>query len=550
MITVPCAASSSCAAGDEPECRRAGAAPPGRPRRARAAAARPRRAAPTAAAASRSTIDGEAAEPVRRVRSSSSRPRFASRASTAEARQASAAAIARSAPGSTSSAESASVSPAAASALAAGGIPSRSAIALLERLQPLPGRARPLGDVVALGRRRPGRGGRLVGALPRARPASSPPRRAIARASSSSPVSVSTSAAADSCRRPSRSRAAPSATSRRLAPSWPPVASGERRLDAAALGAQLGEPRLGVAPRAGARRPRRAHAQGAPARPPARGPRPRRARSCRGSPGRLLEDAHGLVAAIGRGALGLGEIAPQALLELGRRLAAQHEPLARLPGGGRGRRAPPRARRPRPTARPRPAGAPRAARSASPGRCGARSRRRRGAPRRRPGARPRRRGRAARSAPAGAAISTASFSARSAAVAWSASGRSRLRTSSSTSFARSTWIATRASLSSARCLRRLNLPSPAASSTRWRRSSGFEASTASTLPCETIECIEPPRPTSASSSTRSVRRTAALLTRYWPSPPRTSRRVIAISLKSTSSPKPPSSLSKTSSTSQ
>ena len=149
-----------------------------------------------------------------------------------------------------------------------------------------------------------------------------------------------------------------------------------------------------------------------------------------------------------------------------------------------------------------------------------------------------------------AAISTASFSARSAAVAWSASGRSRFRTSSSTSLARSTCVATRASLSSARCLRRLNLPSPAASSTRWRRSSGFEASTASTLPWETIECIDPPSPTSASSSTRSVRRTAALLTRYWPSPPRTSRRVIAISLKSTSSPKPPSSLSKTSSTSQ
>ena len=38
---------------------------------------------------------------------------------------------------------------------------------------------------------------------------------------------------------------------------------------------------------------------------------------------------HGLVAAVGGGALGLGEIAAQALLELGRRLAAQHEPLAR-----------------------------------------------------------------------------------------------------------------------------------------------------------------------------------------------------------------------------
>jgi hypothetical protein len=38
--------------------------------------------------------------------------------------------------------------------------------------------------------------------------------------------------------------------------------------------------------------------------------------------------------------------------------------------------------------------------------------------------------------------------------------------------ARSTWIATRFSFSSARCLRRLNLPSPAASSTSSRRSSG------------------------------------------------------------------------------
>ena len=48
------------------------------------------------------------------------------------------------------------------------------------------------------------------------------------------------------------------------------------------------------------------------------------------------------------------------------------------------------------------------------------------------------------------AISIASLSARSAAVAWSARGRRRFRTSSSTSFARSTCTATRASLSSAR----------------------------------------------------------------------------------------------------
>ncbi len=143
----------------------------------------------------------------------------------------------------------------------------------------------------------------------------------------------------------------------------------------------------------------------------------------------------------------------------------------------------------------------------------------------------------------------ASFSARSAAVAWSASGRRRFRTSASTSRARSTWIPTRFSFSSARCWRRLNLPRPAASSTSSRRSSGFEASTASTLPWLTIECIEPPSPTSASSSTRSVRRTCALLTRYWPSPPRWSRRAIETSEKS-SSPNPPLSLSKTSSTSQ
>ena len=39
-----------------------------------------------------------------------------------------------------------------------------------------------------------------------------------------------------------------------------------------------------------------------------------------------------------------------------------------------------------------------------------------------------------------------------------------------------------------------------------------------------IECIPWPSPRSASSSTRSSRRTAVLLTRYWPSPPRWSRR--------------------------
>ena len=109
--------------------------------------------------------------------------------------------------------------------------------------------------------------------------------------------------------------------------------------------------------------------------------------------------------------------------------------------------------------------------------------------------------------------------------------------------------ATRASFSSARCRRRLKRPSPAASSTSSRRSSGLEARIASTLPWQMIECIAAPRPTSASSSTRSVRRTCALLTRYWPSPPRWRRRTIETSEKS-SGGQAPSSLSKSSSTSQ
>ena len=53
------------------------------------------------------------------------------------------------------------------------------------------------------------------------------------------------------------------------------------------------------------------------------------ARRRRRRAGSILEDAHGLVTAVGSGALGLGEIASQPLLQLGGRLAAQHEPLAR-----------------------------------------------------------------------------------------------------------------------------------------------------------------------------------------------------------------------------
>ena len=147
------------------------------------------------------------------------------------------------------------------------------------------------------------------------------------------------------------------------------------------------------------------------------------------------------------------------------------------------------------------------------------------------------------------ASSSPSFAARSAAVACSASGRRRLRTSSSTSRARSTCVATRASFSSARWRRRLKRPRPAASSTSSRRSDGFAPSTDSTLPCEITERSPPPSPTSESSSTRSIRRTAARLTRYCPSPPRCSRRATETS-ENGSSGQAPSSLSKRSSTSQ
>ena len=147
------------------------------------------------------------------------------------------------------------------------------------------------------------------------------------------------------------------------------------------------------------------------------------------------------------------------------------------------------------------------------------------------------------------ATSSASFAARSAAVAWSASGRRRFLTSSSRSRARSTWIATRASFSSARCRRSLKRPRPAASSTSERRSAGFAPSTVSTLPCEMIDRRPPPRPTSESSSIRSRRRTAARFTRYCPSPPRCSLRASDTSANGRSG-QAPSSLSKISSTSQ
>jgi hypothetical protein len=146
------------------------------------------------------------------------------------------------------------------------------------------------------------------------------------------------------------------------------------------------------------------------------------------------------------------------------------------------------------------------------------------------------------------ATSPRNFSARSAAVACNASGRSRFLTSSSRSRARSTCTETRDSLSSARCRRALKRPSPAASSISERRSSGFEARIASTFPWPMIECMPWPRPRSARISIRSRRRTAVRLSRYCPSPPRCRRR--ATESSEYSSGPVPSWLSKRSSTSQ
>ena len=146
-------------------------------------------------------------------------------------------------------------------------------------------------------------------------------------------------------------------------------------------------------------------------------------------------------------------------------------------------------------------------------------------------------------------ISSPSFSARSAALAWSARGRRRFCTSRSRSRARSTCCATRASFSSARWRRRLNRPRPAASSTSARRSAGEDDRIASTFPCPTTAPAPGPSPTSASSSTTSARRTVAPLTRYCPSPPRWRRRAIETSSKSIPGSAPATS-SKRSSTSQ
>ena len=135
----------------------------------------------------------------------------------------------------------------------------------------------------------------------------------------------------------------------------------------------------------------------------------------------------------------------------------------------------------------------------------------------------------------------------SAASAWRFSGRSRVRASRSTSSARSRLSCVRSSLSCARRRRLRCLPRPAASSISIRRSRGLDVTIASTRPWETTECISLPRPVSDSSSSTSVSRQRAPLTRYSPSPARLSRRTIEISPAGRSTAPP--ALSSTTSTS-
>ena len=68
------------------------------------------------------------------------------------------------------------------------------------------------------------------------------------------------------------------------------------------------------------------------------------------------------------------------------------------------------------------------------------------------------------------------------------------------------------------------LPSPAASSTSNRRSRGLEWTISSTRPWLITECISRPRFASASASITSTSRPRAPLSRYSPSPLRSSRR--------------------------
>ena len=114
----------------------------------------------------------------------------------------------------------------------------------------------------------------------------------------------------------------------------------------------------------------------------------------------------------------------------------------------------------------------------------------------------------------------------SAAWAWRFSGRRRLRASRSTSRARSRLSWVRSSFSWARRRRLRCLPRPAASSTSRRRSRGLEWTISSTRPWLITECISRPRLASARVSITSTSRQRAPLSRYSPSPFRSSRRLI------------------------
>ena len=412
-----------------------------------------------ATAGSRSTTTVRLPSPSRRARSSSSSPRCGSRASTAAARQASAAATARSAPGSDSSADNASVSP----ARPARAPPAGSPPAPRSRAR-APASARGP-SAPALRRRRArgcgtGRVRRLVRPLLELRG-----RRAASAGRGARLLELARQAFDERCHGLAAQR---QPLARGPQCDEPGVGAlpaagrlGERFLDGAALGAEARERRVGLGGEAPLVRGETGWARRARS-PPGRVSRPL-ARGRGRSHGRILERAGRLVAAIGRRPLGIGELLAQPLLEARGRLAPERQALARaLKAVERAecRLAAAAASESSSSA----CCAPRARPSASPA-----ARRAIAAAARRPSASARRSATAARSSWAmrarRPAISTASFSARSAAVACRASGRSRLRTSSSTSRARSTWVATRASFSSARCLRRLNfrvLPPPRA----------------------------------------------------------------------------------------
>ena len=169
---------------------------------------------------------------------------------------------------------------------------------------------------------------------------------------------------------------------------------------------------------------------------------------------------------VGCGAPELGAVGERLLrgrqprAQPGDRLEPERQPLARRCAGGRARRSTPRACPLRRSAPPRP----RSARASSASSRSLTWRRASPAAVRRSSPSASRPPSASRSSCAirarSDAISPTSFSARSAAVACSASGRSRFLTSASTSRARSAWIATRCELQLGAVALALEAPEP------------------------------------------------------------------------------------------